>query len=279
MPANKYVIKRDGSVVPFLTNKIFNAIQASSLPDTPHFHIQNICDYIIRDLFKTGNDKFTVVDIQKKIEDYLMTVDSDHARRYIEYRYSRDVSRETKSSMFSDIIGLINQDREDILNENANKAAERIPTQRDLLAGIVSRHYGMDHILPSDVATAHINGDIHFHDSDYSPLFPMTNCCLVDLENMLSNGFKMGTVDIEPPKSFTTAIAVSAQIIAQVASHMYGGTTYNRFDEVLAPYAEKSYLKHLNTGKMFEVADPEDYAFKLTCKEIYDGCQGLELTI
>ncbi|NHX34720.1 anaerobic ribonucleoside-triphosphate reductase, partial [Escherichia coli] len=77
---------------------------------------------------------------------------------------------------------------------------------------------------------------IHYHDLDYAPFFPMFNCMLIDLEGMLTNGFKMGNAEIEPPKSISTATAVTAQIIAQVASHIYGGTTINRIDEILAPY-------------------------------------------
>ena len=103
-----------------------------------------------------------------------------------------------------------------------------IPTQRDLLAGIVAKHYARQHLLPRDVVQAHERGDIHYHDLDYSPFFPMFNCMLIDLKGMLTQGFKMGNAEIEPPKSISTATAVTAQIIAQVASHIYGGTTINR---------------------------------------------------
>ncbi len=112
-----------------------------------------------------------------------------------------------------------------------------IPTQRDLLAGIVAKHYARQHLLPRDVVQAlRAWRDIHYHDLDYSPFFPMFNCMLIDLKGMLTRGFKMGNAEIEPPKSISTATAVTAQIIAQVASHIYGGTTINRIDEVLAPF-------------------------------------------
>lgn len=116
-----------------------------------------------------------------------------------------------------------------------------IPTQRDLLAGIVAKHYARQHLLPRDVVQAHERGEIHYHDLDYSPFFPMFNCMLIDLKGMLTHGFKMGNAEIEPPKSISTATAVTAQIIAQVASHIYGGTTINRIDEVLAPFVTESF--------------------------------------
>lgn len=89
---------------------------------------------------------------------------------------------------------------------------------------------------------AHERGEIHYHDLDYAPFFPMFNCMLIDLEGMLTQGFKMGNAEIEPPKSISTATAVTAQIIAQVASHIYGGTTINRIDEVLAPLSRKALI-------------------------------------
>lgn len=88
---------------------------------------------------------------------------------------------------------------------------------------------------------AHERGMIHYHDLDYSPFFPMFNCMLIDLKGMLTQGFKMGNAEIEPPKSISTATAVTAQIIARVASHIYGGTTINRIDEVLAPFVSESF--------------------------------------
>ncbi len=124
-----------------------------------------------------------------------------------------------------------------------------IPTQRDLLAGIVAKHYAKTHILPRDIVQAHDNGDIHYHDLDYAPFFPMFNCMLIDLRGMLTHGFKMGNAEIDTPKSISTATAVTAQIIAQVASHIYGGTTINAIDEILEPYVIASYEKHLKIAQ------------------------------
>lgn len=113
------------------------------------------------------------------------------------------------------------QTNSSLLNENANKDSKVIPTQRDLLAGIVAKHYARQHLLPRDVVSAHERGEIHYHDLDYSPFFPMFNCMLIDLKGMLTHGFKMGNAEIEPPKSISTATAVTAQIIARGEPHLW----------------------------------------------------------
>ncbi|PHM50806.1 anaerobic ribonucleoside triphosphate reductase [Xenorhabdus miraniensis] len=178
-----------------------------------------------------------------------------------------------------EIRGLIEQSDFSLLNENANKDSKVIPTQRDLLAGIVARQYAKQHMLPTDVVVAHEKGEIHYHDLDYAPFFPMFNCMLIDLQGMLTNGFKMGNAEIEPPKSISTATAVTAQIIAQVASHIYGGTTINRIDEVLAPFVKASYDKHLAIAKEWKIADQAAYAEARTEKECYDAFQSLEYEV
>lgn len=166
-----------------------------------------------------------------------------------------------------------------LLNENANKDSKVIPTQRDLLAGIVAKHYAKQYILPRDVVLAHERGEIHYHDLDYSPFFPMFNCMLIDLNGMLTNGFKMGNAEIEPPKSISTATAVTAQIIAQVASHIYGGTTINRIDEILAPFVTASHAKHKAVAEEWQIPDADNYALTRTEKECYDAFQSLEYEV
>lgn len=201
------------------------------------------------------------------------------ARAYIEYRHDRDLAREKQSQLTREIEGLIEQTDVQLLNENANKDAKVIPTQRDLLAGIVAKHYAKRHILPKEVVLAHDRGEIHYHDLDYAPFFPMFNCMLVDLKGMLNQGFKMGNAEIEPPKSIGTATAVTAQIIAQVASHIYGGTTINRIDEVLAPFVQKSYEKHLAIAEQWQIGDKQGYATAQIEKECFDAFQSLEYEV
>ena len=165
------------------------------------------------------------------------------------------------------------------MNENANKDSDVFNTQRDLTAGIVGKSIGLK-MLPKHVANAHQKGDIHYHDLDYSPYTPMTNCCLIDFEGMLRNGFKIGNAEVESPKSIQTATAQISQIIANVASSQYGGCSADRIDEVLAPYAEKNYKKHLKDAEEWVLPEKrEDYAWQKTKKDIYDAMQSLEYEI
>lgn len=170
---------------------------------------------------------------------------------------------------------------ETVANENANKDGKLFNTQRDLLAGITAKDYALRYILPKHIADAHEKGEIHFHDLDYSPFFPMYNCMIIDLEGMLRDGFTIGNAEVERPKSIATATALMAQIVANVSSNIYGGTTFSRVDEVLEPYAKISYLKHLKEGQQW-ISDEDkqvEYAKALTVREIHDAMQSLEYEI
>lgn len=278
--AQPQVKKRDGSVVPFDWDRIRYAIekamQAANVTD-PTFAIQmtgSVCAKL------DGIEEVNISDLQQAVEDALMASKYKAvARTYIEYRHDRDIAREKHSQLTKDIRGLVEQSNADLLNENANKDSKVIPTQRDLLAGIVAKHYAKHHMLPRAIVNAHDGGDIHYHDLDYAPFFPMFNCMLIDLKDMLENGFKMGNAEIDTPKSITTATAVTAQIIAQVASHIYGGTTIHQIDEVLAPYVELSRAKHLRVAHEWQIGDPQHYAAQQTEKECFDAFQSLEYEV
>lgn len=168
---------------------------------------------------------------------------------------------------------------EELLFNNANKPSERFPTQRDMIAGEVSKLLILEE-MPPKIRNAHVVGDIHFHDADYAAL-GMTNCCLVALEDMLSNGMRVGNAEISSPKSITTATAITAQILTQVSSHQYGGTSVDRLDEVLAPYVRKSYDKHHAFAKRWtkDEAKASVMATEMTEKETYDAMQALEYEI
>nr|WP_086937943.1 anaerobic ribonucleoside-triphosphate reductase [Thaumasiovibrio occultus] len=274
------IIKRDGGRVPFDVTRIQQAVLAAAES------VEAIESNYALDIAHTALAQFAdqpeveIHQIQDVVENLLMSgPHKEVARAYIEYRHDRDTIREKKSKLNTDIRGLIEQSNAAILNENANKDSKVIPTQRDLLAGIVAKHYATKHILPRDVVQAHDRGELHFHDLDYSPFFPMFNCMLVDLENMLTHGFKMGNAEIDTPKSIQTATAVTAQIIAQVASHIYGGTTINRIDEILARYVTFSYEKHLIVAKEWGIEDAEAFAHARTEKECYDAFQSLEYEV
>ncbi|WKV23417.1 anaerobic ribonucleoside-triphosphate reductase [Salmonella phage SEA1] len=178
----------------------------------------------------------------------------------------------------TEIKGLFDRTNTDLLNENANKDSRVFPTQRDLMAGIVSKHVARK-VIPVSILDAHDKGIIHFHDMDYSPSLPFTNCCLVDLAGMLQNGFKLGNAEIETSNSIGVATAVMAQITAQVASHQYGGTTFANVDQVLAPYVEATFNKHIEDARRYHIPAAELYAQEKTEKDVFDAFQGYEYEV
>ncbi|MBK0090765.1 anaerobic ribonucleoside-triphosphate reductase [Erwinia sp. S59] len=274
------VIKRDGCKVPFEAQRIALAVQAAA--QAAQIDDANWCTEVAEQVSQRLSDRIEVDirDIQCAVEETLMAGRWPQlARAYIEYRHDRDLAREQRGKLHHAIRGLVEQTNAALLNENANKDSKVIPTQRDLLAGIVAKHYAQQQLLPRDVVLAHERGEIHYHDLDYSPFFPMFNCMLIDLQGMLNNGFKMGNAEIEPPKSIATATAVTAQIIAQVASHIYGGTTINRIDEVLAPFVTLSLEKHRAVAQQWQIPDAEAYARVRTEKECFDAFQSLEYEV
>lgn len=279
------VIKRDGAKVPFYQNRIIAAVESAAehsdkaLKDYAQSVAQNV-EAKLSAQASADPQEIHINEIQTLVENELMQGPyKGLARAYIEYRHDRDISREKTSALTKEIDGLITQNNTDILNENANKDGKVIPTQRDLLAGIVAKHYAKQYILPRDIVTAHEVGDIHYHDLDYSPFFPMFNCMLIDLKGMLTSGFKMGNAEIDTPKSISTATAVTAQIIAQVASHIYGGTTINRIDEILEPYVQASHAKQLKLAQQWDIPNPQEFARQQTEKECYDAFQSLEYEV
>lgn len=186
-------------------------------------------------------------------------------------------------SLSAKILSIVNQTADSaLLNNNANKASERIPVMRDMIAGEVCKDIAHRYILPKHISEAHKAGDIHFHDLDYSPVLASFNCMLVDLDFMLTNGFKLGSAHIDTPKSINTACAITAQVIAQVASHTYGGTSINRIDEVLAPYVKLTHDKHINFFMNTMKLSREQASFYADIKtndDVKDSIQGLSYEI
>ncbi|RKF19932.1 anaerobic ribonucleoside-triphosphate reductase [Alginatibacterium sediminis] len=274
------VVKRDGNRVAFSAKRIQDAVQKAA--DAIDYKDELIAKHAAQDVEKlfAHLEQVEIKLIQQAVEDRLMLApNKEIARAYIEYRHDRDLAREKQSVLNHEIRGLVEQSNASLLNENANKDSKVIPTQRDLLAGIVARHYAKQHLLDRDIVDAHEQGVLHYHDLDYAPFFPMFNCMLIDLEGMLTKGFKMGNAEIDTPKSIMTATAVTAQIIAQVASHIYGGTTINRIDEILEPYVLSTYAKHLELANKWGITAAEEYATELTEKDCYDAFQSLEYEV
>lgn len=282
-PAVK-VIKRDGRSVNFDVDKIYNALVKASnnvtkMSPVVEAKLEAISDNIIAEIFDRFKDNVKIYEIQNIVEHELLEANEYAiAQEYINYRTKRDFARSQATDINFTIDKLLKKDQT-VVNENANKDSEVFNTQRDLTAGIVGKSIGLK-MLPAHVANAHQKGDIHYHDLDYSPYTPMTNCCLIDFKGMLANGFKIGNAEVESPKSIQTATAQISQIIANVASSQYGGCTADRIDEFLAPYAELNYKKHLKDAQDWVAEDRrEDYARTKTKKDIYDAMQSLEYEI
>ncbi|CAL1329236.1 anaerobic ribonucleoside-triphosphate reductase [Candidatus Providencia siddallii] len=277
---NTIVLKKDKRQSMFNLKKIQKEINIAAF--LINIKDDSYCNQIINDI-KNEIKKYKEIDtnkIKKIVKNHLINSKYKNlANAYIIYIQNKYDKLKKQNKLMNDIKGLIEQNNISLLNENANKDSKVIPTQRDLLAGIIAKYYAKEYILPKDIVTAHEKGEIHYHDLDYAPFFPMFNCMIIDLEGMLTNGFKMGNAEIETPKSISTATAITAQIIAQVASHIYGGTTINRIDEILSPYVLISYKKHLKTAKEWGIKNSKEYAEKSTEKECYNAFQSLEYEV
>ncbi|HFI0353475.1 TPA: anaerobic ribonucleoside-triphosphate reductase [Streptococcus suis] len=279
---NLVVLKRDGRTVSFDEQKIFSALsRANQELEHPvaEVGLQLVLKASLQEIGRRFTDDIQIYEIQTIVEQELLKAHLyELAERYIQYRTQRDFRRHQATDINFEIHKLLSKDQA-LVNENANKDADVFNTQRDLTAGIVGKSIGLK-LLPAHVANAHQKGDIHYHDLDYSPYTPMTNCCLIDFKGMLAQGFKIGNADVESPKSIQTATAQISQIIANVSSSQYGGCSADRIDEVLAPYAELNYQKHLKEAKEWVLPDKqEDYARTKTQKDIYDAMQSLEYEI
>ena len=281
---NIYVVKRDGRRVNFDVDKIYKALvkaacEVTSMSPLLEAKLEGITEKIVAEITHRFSQDVKIYEIQNIVEHELLNANEyPIAKAYISYRTQRDFDRSQATDINFTIDKLLNKDQT-VVNENANKDSDVFNTQRDLTAGIVGKSSGLK-MLPPHVANAHQKGDIHYHDLDYSPYTPMTNCCLIDFKGMLKNGFKIGNAEVESPKSIQTATAQISQIIANVASSQYGGCSADRIDEVLAPYAELNYEKHLRDAKDWVLADKRaDYAWEKTKKDIYDAMQSLEYEI
>ncbi|BAK94045.1 anaerobic ribonucleoside-triphosphate reductase [Tetragenococcus halophilus subsp. halophilus] len=280
------VIKRDGRLVNFNAQKIYDALLKAkkhlegNLSPLDYEHINRIVEQVISEINYRFQQNVKIYEIQNIVEHTLLeNHEYELAQEYINYRTQRDFKRSQATDINFSIDQLMGKEKT-VVNENANKDSDVFNTQRDLTAGIVGKSIGLK-MLPPHVANAHQKGDIHYHDLDYQPYAPMTNCCLIDFKGMLNNGFKIGNAEVEPPKSIQTATAQISQIIANVASSQYGGCSADRLDETLAPFAKLNYQKHLKEAKIW-IEDPtrqKEFAMKKTKKDIFDAMQSLEYEI
>ena len=217
------VIKRDGRAVDYNRDKIITAIEKANKEVKPRerankTEIKEITKYIE----ELNKKRILVEDIQDIIEEKLMAIQKyELAKKYIVYRYTRALVRKQNTTDES-ILGLIRNENKELAEENSNKNTMLASTQRDYIAGEVSRDLTRRILLPEKISKAHEDGILHFHDMDYF-VQPIFNCCLINIQDMLDNGTVMNGKMIESPKSFQVACTVTTQIIASVASNQYGG--------------------------------------------------------
>ena len=250
------VVKRDGSIVAFDRSKIVSAIQkANDSVDEEDRIDQDMIEKITCSIEQRHRSRLLVEDIQDMVEKQLMEQDKYVlAKNYIIYRYTRALVRKQNTTDES-ILSLLHTTNKELAEENSNKNTVIASTQRDYIAGEVSRDLTRRILLPEKISKAHDEGVLHFHDADYF-VQPIFNCCLINIGDMLDNGTMMNGKLIESPKSFQVACNVMTQIIANVASNQYGGQSVDISH--LGKYLRRSYNK-----------------FK---KRITDECQGEEVS-
>lgn len=268
------VIKRDGKIVEFDANKIMEAISGANrdVKGREKASIANKKE-IVKYIKALNKETIAVEEIQDIVEKQLMELGKfELAKQYIVYREKKNIVRAINTTD-DEIKELIGGNSDYWNNENSNKNAKVVTTQRDYLAGITSTDISRRLLLPKDVVKAHDEGIIHFHDMDYFGQNALNNCCLINLEDMLQNGTMINGVMIEKPHRFLTACTIATQIILGVSSSQYGGCTISLTH--LAPFVRDSYNKYLNKyikrGLSEEVS--KQFAMQDTRKEVEDGVQ------
>lgn len=270
------VIKRDGRKVPFRKEKIVSAILKAMKYGSGIVNNEianSIANEIENEFFSSDKDAITIHNIENMV--YFKLINRDQvvtAKSYEKFRAIQEFKRETNTTDES-ILGLIDVTNEEVLKENSNKNSIVAATQRDLIAGEVSKDIARRKLIPAHIAQAHDEGVLHWHDADYT-LQKIFNCCLINLEDMLDNGTVINEKLVESPKSFETACTVTTQIMAQVASNQYGGQSITI--KHLAPYLRKTYDKAYNyyfKDKGFTNLVSEELAKDAMMKALKDGIQ------
>ena len=268
------IVKRDGHIVDYDPEKIRIAIgKANNEVRGKEKASKDEIEEIIKYIEELNKKRILVEDIQDIIEEKLMEFDKYQlAKKYITYRYTRELVRKANTTDQT-IKELIEGENEYWNNENSNKNAELVTTQRDYLAGITSTDITRRFLLPEEIVKAHDEGIIHFHDADYFAQNALHNCELINLDDMLQNGTVINGVMIEKPHRFITAATIATQIILAVTSSSYGGATVSLTH--LAPFVRDSYNKYYQKYKdrKLKEEDCKKFAMQDTKKEVADGVQ------
>lgn len=272
--ADVKVIKRDGTPSSFYAYKIDLVLDALDADEQTRHSV----DLAIFNALMGNHEVQTSTIADLFVAGLKAAGHDDLAKQYRDYRQADERAFAEATNPQHKLEQLFGR-KDTVVHENANKDSRVFNTQRDLEAGVVSRALGL-RMLPEVVAKAHLRGDIHWHDLDYSPVTPETNCCLIDFDKMFKHGFKIGNAWVSSPRSIQTATAQMSQIIANVASLQYGGCSANRIDQLLEPYAKINYEKHMADAKKWIAPDKrEEFAREKTKKDIYDAMQALEYEI
>jgi ribonucleoside-triphosphate reductase len=249
------VRKRDGRIADFdeynINHAVIMALHEANvdIDDQVMEDINELTQEVKRTIIERYTQPVHIEDIQTLVEQGIIAKGwYEAAKLYSSYRVNRDIKRAQATDVNNAVQTLIRKDAS-LVNENANKDSNVYSTQRDLLAGAISKAEALK-TLPTDVSNAHMKGDIHYHDADYSPFTPMTNCSLPNFKYMLAHGFVLGNAQMGSPHSIETAATQVTQIMQDVASSQYGGQTLNRADEVLAEYARLNYKKNRESALM-----------------------------
>lgn len=274
------VIKRNGKKVDFDKDKIVIAIE-KAMHSSSGVYIEGQALEIANEIEKLAGEKelpLSIYDIEGEV--YYRLIQNDNpatARAYESYKSVQQFKRE-QNTTDDDILGLLNETNEDLMDENSNKNAVIASTQRDLIAGEVSKDIAKRKMIPGDLVEAHESGAIHIHDMDYF-IQPIFNCCLVNMKDMLDNGTVVNGKMIETPKSFQVACNVMTQIIAQIASNQYGGQSINI--SCLGKYLRRSYEKNLSLAldTLGDIELAEKMANQMTKKDLESGIQTIQYQI
>lgn len=273
----KNVIKRDGTIVPFDGNKIYDAIMKAMRYGSGIID-EDVARYISENAEFYFEKDPTIYEIEDYVFEGLLEVGEVlTAKAYTEYKAVQTYKR-NKNTSDDEILGLIRGTNKEVINENSNKNAKTASTMRDLIAGEVSKDLSKRFLIPSHIIQAHNEGIIHWHDMDYT-LQPIPNCCLVNLKDMLDNGTAINGTMVESPNSFMTACTIATQIMAQIASGQFGGQSMSYTH--LAPYVRKSKNRYHELLKD-TIDDKEllDKAVdKLLKQEIKSGVQTIQYQI
>ena len=284
------VRKRDGHITNYTEEKIIIAIE-KAMNSPQGIFVKNQASQIANEITKQfqrgGKEVVSIYQIEDEVYYRLIEhKNASTAKAYESYKAVQTYKRQTNTTDDT-IFSLIRHLDKELIDENSNKNAYIVSTQRDLIAGEISKDICKRKILPSNILEAHESGAVHIHDLDYL-IQPMFNCCLVNLEDMLKNGTVINGKKIDTPKSFQVACTVATQIIAQIASAQYGGQSINGIDRILAPYVRKSFNKYLEQvieeQKEIYGIEPnleiaEQIAWKRTKNEVKHGVQTIQYQI